>query len=134
MIGRRGIGRRGPGVVGMVARTAVIAGTASAVHHGVERRMDNRDANKQQEAYAEQAAVQNQADMQQMQAQLADLQAQQAYAAMQAQQAPPPPAPVAAPAVGGDDLLAKLQQLTQLKEAGALSDDEFAAAKARLLA
>jgi hypothetical protein len=115
-----------------MATAAVIGGAASAAGHAVDRRMDRKDAERQQEAYAQQAAVDNQAQIQAMQDQMAQMQAQQAYAAMQAQQAAPPPAP--APAAGGDDLMAKLQQLTQLKQAGALTDEEFAAAKAKLLA
>ena len=58
---------------------------------------------------------------------------QQTYAAQQQQYAPPPndvPAP-APPA--GDDLTAQLQQLSQLHNAGVLSDAEFAAAKQKLL-
>jgi hypothetical protein len=55
---------------------------------------------------------------------LADAQAQQQYAP------PPPPAPAAAP---GNDLTAQLQQLSQLHNAGVLSDAEFAAAKQKLL-
>jgi len=128
MIGRRRmVGRRGPGVVGTVARTAVIAGTATAVAHGVDRRMDGRDAAKQQEAEAEQAALQSQDDIAQMQAQMAAMQAQQAQAAIQAQTAP-------GPAAGGTDLMGQLQQLAQLKDAGALTEEEYAAAKAKLLA
>jgi Short C-terminal domain len=52
----------------------------------------------------------------------------------QAQAAPaqPPPAQ-AAPAPGGSDLVAQLKQLTDMKSAGALSDAEFEAAKAKLL-
>jgi hypothetical protein len=46
--------------------------------------------------------------------------------------APPPAA--AAPAAGADDLVEKLQQLTQLQDEGVLTPDEFAAAKAQLLA
>jgi hypothetical protein len=49
-----------------------------------------------------------------------------------AQQAPPPPAP-AAPAAGGDDPVAKLKELAQLHEQGILTDEEFAAAKQKLL-
>ena len=45
--------------------------------------------------------------------------------------APPPPPPAAAPA---NDLIAQLDQLAQLRAAGVLTDDEFAAAKAKLLA
>jgi hypothetical protein len=52
--------------------------------------------------------------------------------------APPPAGPTAppagtAPAAGGADLMAQLQQLQKMKEAGALTDEEFAAAKAKLL-
>jgi hypothetical protein len=55
--------------------------------------------------------------------------------AQQAQQAapPPPPAPAAAPAAG-NDLMGELSKLADLKAAGVLSDEEFAAAKAKLLA
>lgn len=111
-----------PGLVGTMARTAVIAGTANATVGA----MDRRRAGKQQAAYDEQAAQQAAFESQ---AQLAEMQAQ--LNAVQAQQAPAP-APAAAPA-GGDDLTAKLQQLGELKASGVLSDDEFAAAKAKLL-
>ena len=47
--------------------------------------------------------------------------------------APPPPPPAAAPAPA-NDLIAQLDQLAQLRAAGVLTDDEFAAAKAKLLA
>jgi putative oligomerization/nucleic acid binding protein len=61
---------------------------------------------------------------------LAELEAQQQPVAM----APPPaPAPAPAPAAGGD-LVSKLQQLKQLQDEGVLTADEFAAAKAQLLA
>ncbi len=49
-------------------------------------------------------------------------------AAAQAAAAPPPP-----PAPAANDLTAQLQQLATLKEQGILSDEEFAAAKAKLL-
>jgi Short C-terminal domain len=53
----------------------------------------------------------------------------------QQQQAPPPPAPAAAAAAsGGDDMVSRLKQLADLKASGALTDDEFNAAKAKLLA
>ena len=133
MLRRRAmVGRGGPGLVGTIATAAVAGAAAGAAARGVDRRMARRDARHQQEDYAQQAAIDNQAQLEEMQAQMAEMQAQQAYAAMQAQQAAPPPAP--APAAGGDDLMAKLQQLTQLKQAGALTDEEFAAAKAKLLA
>lgn len=102
--------RRGPGLVRTVGRTAVIAGTATAVSNRVSTRQATRAQEKAQAAaYQEQAAA----------------------------PAPPPaaPAPPAPPAAGGgeEDLVAKLKELADLKAAGVLSDDEFAAAKAKLL-
>ena len=58
---------------------------------------------------------------------LAELEAQQAPA-----MAPPPPAPAPAPA--GEDLVSKLRELKTLQDEGVLTADEFAAAKAQLLA
>jgi uncharacterized membrane protein YebE (DUF533 family) len=57
-------------------------------------------------------------------------QAQQAYAATQ-----PPPQEAAAPpaAAPADDTTAELERLAQLHQSGALTDDEFAAAKSKLL-
>ncbi len=106
-----------PGLVGMAARTAVVAGTATAVSGSVARHQQNK-ANEQyqQEAYA---AQQQQAAM--------DAAAAQAVANAQAAAAPAP-APSA-----GDDMMAKLQQLATLHSQGILSDEEFAAAKAKLL-
>jgi membrane protease subunit (stomatin/prohibitin family) len=101
--------RRGPGLVGMAVGTAVIAGTAGAVRHHQEQKYANQAAEQQ----AEQQAIYDQG--------VAAAQQQAAYAA--------PPAP-AAPAV---DLTAELQKLASLKEAGILTDEEFAAAKAKLL-
>jgi hypothetical protein len=53
----------------------------------------------------------------------------------QAPPAPPPsaPAPPAPPAAGESDTIAQLKQLADLHSAGALSDEEFAAAKAKVL-
>jgi hypothetical protein len=109
---RRRMGR--PGLVGTMARTAVVAGTATAVAGGVH----NRQMAKQQAAVDAQT---NDAEMAAMQAQLAELQAQQ----------PPPPPP---PAAGGGDLMAELQRLADMHASGILDDAEFAAAKAKLLA
>jgi hypothetical protein len=56
---------------------------------------------------------------------------------MQAQQAAPAPAPAPAPAAApaaGGDLMAELGKLADLKAAGVLTDEEFSAAKAKLLA
>ena len=60
---------------------------------------------------------------------------QQGVADAQAQQqAAPPPAPAPAGAAVGSDLTSQLQQLSQLHNAGVLSDAEFAPAKQKLLA
>jgi len=87
------------GLLRMAARTAVVAGTATAVSGRVARR----------------------------QASKYDQQAQEQEA-----QAGPEPAP-AAPAEPENDDMAKLQQLAQLHSQGVLSDEEFAAAKAKIL-
>ena len=110
-----------PGLVGTMARTAVVAGTATAVVGGMNR----HQAGKQQQA-SDAAAYQQEQQEAQMQAMAQQAAAQQAAA--QAAAAPPPPA--AAPA---NDLTSQLQQLATLKEQGILSDDEFAAAKAKLI-
>jgi len=57
MMGRR----RGPGLIGAAARTAVVAGTASAVHGRVARRQQQRWAAEDEQAYQEQAYQQQQA-------------------------------------------------------------------------
>lgn len=116
------IGRRGPGLMGTMARTAVIAGTATAVSGNVAR----RQAGKAQQA-------QMAAEMQQEQMK-AELRAEMAAEAAAAAPPPPPPAPAAAPAApAGDDTMAKLQQLADMKAQGLLTDEEFAAAKAKVL-
>ncbi len=119
--------RRGrPGLVGTMARTAVVAGTASAVVGSSQRRQQAKADAQYQEQAAQQAAFESQAQVAEMQAQLAEMQAQQA-------QAPAPAAPAPA-ASGGGDLTAQLQQLADLRAQGLIDDAEFAAAKARLLA
>jgi hypothetical protein len=106
-----------------MARTAVVAGTATAVSGNVQRRGAARQAQAADAAAYQQA--QEQAAMQaQMQAAAA-----QAAAAQAAQAPPPAPAPAAA-----DDPIAKLKELADLKAAGVLTDDEFAAMKAKILA
>ena len=115
------LGRFGrPGLIGMAARTAVVAGTATAVSGSVQRHQQEK-AYQQQEAQAYEMQ-QQQAAMQQA----AQQAAAQQYAAQQA-------AAPQAPAGGGDDLMAKLSQLGQLDAQGILSDEEFTAAKAKLL-
>lgn len=113
--------RRGgrPGLVGMAARTAVVAGTATAVSGRVARRQEGRA----------QDAAQDQAWEAQQQQDAMDAAAAQAVANAQAA-APAPAAPAAA---GGGDLMGQLNQLGALHAQGVLSDAEFAAAKAKLL-
>jgi transcription initiation factor TFIID subunit TAF12 len=109
MMRRRMVGRS---IARAAVGTAVIAGTAGAVHHHQDQKYAQQDAAAQQQydqAYQQGAA---------------DAQAQQQYYAPP----PPPPAPAA-----GTDLTAQLQQLAQLHTAGILSDEEFAAAKQKLL-
>ncbi|MHC2998376.1 SHOCT domain-containing protein [Microbacterium sp. HJ5] len=113
----RRVGR--PGLIGMAARTAVVAGTATAVSGGVARHQQNK-ANQQYEAQAYEA-----------QQQQAAMDAAAAQAVANAQAAAPAAAP--APAGGGSDMMAQLTQLSNLHAQGILSDEEFAAAKAKLL-
>ena len=108
-----------PGLIGMAARTAVVAGTATAVSGSVARHQQNK-AYEQQEAQAYEA-----------QQQQAAMNAAAAQAVANAQAAAPAPAP--APAGGGNDMMAQLTQLSTLHAQGILSDEEFAAAKAKLL-
>jgi hypothetical protein len=97
------------GLLRGVARTAVVAGTATAVSNRVSRRQANRWAEKDQ--------------------QQADAAYEEQQAAPQQQEAPPPPQAPAQP-----DVLGQLQQLGELKAAGVLTEDEFAAQKAKILA
>lgn len=103
------------GLLRGMARTAVVAGTATAVSNRVSRRQATR---WQQQEYDQQA------------------QQQPAYAAPPPAQ-PPPPAPAppapAPPPPGEDSLSDQLERLADLRAKGVLTDDEFAAAKARLL-
>lgn len=118
-----------PGLIRGVARTAVIAGTATAVSNGVSRRQAGRWAEKEQQqqanAYSQQQYAQAQYDQQQQYAQQQYAQQQAALAAQQAAAAP-----AAAPA---PDLVGEITKLAQLRDAGALTDAEFEAAKAKLL-
>jgi hypothetical protein len=97
-----------PGLMRGVARTAVVAGTATAVSNRVSRRQANRWSSQQDQQYAE----------------------QQQYA--QPQYAAPPPQPVApAPA---PDTIQQLKDLAELKNQGILTEAEFEAQKAKVLA
>ena len=98
------------GLIGGMARPAVVAGTATAVSNRVSRRQAGRWAAQEQQQYYEQ-------------------QPQQQYAAPQQQyQAPPAPAQDET-----DDTIAQLERLGSLRDKGILTDAEFAEQKARLL-
>jgi hemolysin activation/secretion protein len=108
-----------------LARAAMVGGAA---YVGSRAGANNANNNA--------AAAQQEADQSQ---QIAELQAQQA-----AQQAPPayappppayaPPAPAAPAPAAGVDIVAELTKLKELSDVGAITPDEFAAAKAKLLA
>jgi Short C-terminal domain len=124
------------GLVGGIARTAVAAGTWSAVQGRVQRHQQEKWAEEDQQRYAQQGRTaaqstddQQQHDLETIKAQLAMLQAQQAQAAIAAQAAQGrQPAPA-----GGSDLPAQLQRLSQMRDNGILTESEFAAAKAKML-
>jgi hypothetical protein len=88
-----------PGLLRGVARTAVIAGTATSVSNRVSRRQGQRWGQQEE--------------------------------AQQAQQAPPP---AAAPPASGASTIDQLKELGELKAQGILTEEEFAAQKAKLLA
>ena len=90
-----------PGLLRGMARTAVIAGTATSVSNRVSRRQGQRWAAQEEppQGYAE-----------------------------------PPPPPPPAPAPAAPDRVAQLKELAALKDQGVLTEEEFAAEKARILA
>ncbi len=87
-----------PGLLRGVARTAVIAGTATSVSNRVSRRQGQRWAQQEEQQAPQQA----------------------------------PAAPAAAPA-GGSSVIDQLKELGELKSQGILTEEEFAAQKAKLL-
>jgi hypothetical protein len=92
-----------PGLLRGVARTAVVAGTATAVSNRVSRRQAERWS--QQSGYGQEPAYEE----------------------------PPPPPPPAPAAAAGPDPIEQLKELGALHEQGILTDDEFAAQKAKIL-
>ena len=108
------------GLLRGMARTAVVAGTASAVSGRVQRRQANKFAEKD----AATAAKQQQAYDAQM------AQQQPAYQEPVYQQPPPPPA-----AAGGisNEAIEQLKELAALKEQGILTEQEFGVQKAKIL-
>ncbi len=138
-----------PGLIRGMARTAVVAGTASAVSGRVQRRQAERFAARDQQIAANRAAgwyggaAQQGYGTQQgagyQQAPGYEQQYQQAPGYEQAAGSPAPaagsgePTP-ATPASGGTDaLIAQLRQLGDLRDQGILTEEEFAAQKAKLL-
>jgi hypothetical protein len=95
-----------PGLLRGMARTAVVAGTATAVSNRVSRRQSNRWAGQDQAYYEEQAPP---------------------------PAAPPPAAPAAPAAPSGESRIDQLRELGELKASGVLTDQEFEAEKARIL-
>ena len=89
-----------PGLRRGVARTTVIAGTATSVSNRVSKRQGERWQAQEQQQYEQQ------------------------------QQAAPPPA---APADGGNSTIDQLKELGELKAQGILTEEEFAAQKAKIL-
>ena len=94
-----------PGLLRGVARTAVVAGTATAVSNRVSRRQANRWSQQEEQQYAQ----------------------EQHY-----QQPPPPPPPPPPPAP--TDVVTQLKGLADLKAQGILTDAEFESQKAKILA
>jgi uncharacterized Zn finger protein len=103
-----------PGLLRGVARTAVVAGTATAVSNRVSRRQANRWSAQEEQQYYQQQ-------------QYAQPEPQPQYV-----QAAPAPAPVAA--APAPDMIEQLKELAELKAQGILTEAEFDAQKAKLLA
>lgn len=116
MMRRRG----GRGVVGTMATTAVVVGTAGAVAGHQQAKQAGKAQQQQAAAQAQQQAAAESQQLAEMQAQMQAMQASQGAAA-------------AGAAPAGGDIMGQLQQLAQMKESGLLSDAEFQVAKAKLL-
>ena len=120
-----------PGLIRGVARTAVVAGTATAVSNRVSRRQAGRWSAKEQQQYEHEQYEQQQSAQQYppQYAQPAPPQSPPQYA-----QPAPPQSPPQQDAGGGmSDKLAQLQQLGELKAQGVLTEAEFQQQKARIL-
>ncbi|WP_433829852.1 SHOCT domain-containing protein [Actinoplanes sp. CA-015351] len=98
-----------PGLLRGMARTAVVAGTATAVSNRVSRRQAGRWSRQNEEEEMRQQYEQ------------------------QPQYAAPAPAPVAAPLDPTSARIEQLQKLGELRAQGVLTDAEFEAQKARIL-
>jgi hypothetical protein len=94
-----------PGLLRGVARTAVVAGTATAVSNRVSRRQAQRWQSQGSDPYG---------------------QPEPAYQEPAPQYQEPPPQPQ-------QDMVQQLKDLAELKDQGILTEEEFAAQKARIL-
>jgi hypothetical protein len=97
------------GLLGGIAKTAVVAGTSQATRNAVNRRQAKRNVRAYSQA---QQPVQGQ---------------QVVYAS------PPPAAPAPAAPASQDDTIAQLERLGALKNQGVLTEEEFQAQKAKIL-
>ena len=95
-----------PGLLRGVARTAVVAGTATAVSGRVQRRQAEKFAGRDAQIAADRQAAYD-------------------------EQAAPPPGPAAEPPA--TDMVSQLKSLAELRDQGILTEDEFAAQKAKIL-
>ena len=101
-----------PGLLRGVARTAVVAGTATAVSGRVQRRQAEKYTDRDAQIAADR---------------------EQAYEQQTAAAAPPPPPPAAPAAPAQSDMIQQLKDLGELHAQGILTDEEFAAQKAKIL-
>jgi hypothetical protein len=104
-----------PGLLRGVARTAVVASTATAVSGRVQRRQAERFAERDAQIYADREAAYD-----------------DQFVDARAPVPPPPDAPAPVPPAQ-PDTLEQLERLGALMEQGLLTDEEFAAQKARIL-
>jgi len=121
-------GRPGRRIARVAAGSAVMAGTAGAVHHHQQKRWNSKEQEKYQaSAEQQQLAVQ--------QAQIEQLQQQQQYAAPPPQYAAPPPqyAPAAPAETAAPTYVDELQRLAKLRDQGIISAEDFEAKKRQLL-
>jgi hypothetical protein len=103
-----------PGLIRGVARTAVVAGTATAVSGRVQRRQAAKFADRDAQIVAERNAAYQQQ--------------------VEAQAPPAPEAPAPAPAPEPQmDMITRLKELAELRDQGILTEEEFAAQKAKIL-
>jgi hypothetical protein len=122
-----------PGLIRGVARTAVVAGTATAVAGRVSRRQQGRWAAQDQQAYEHEYYEQQQQQAYQQQPYQQQPYPPQPYPQQAAYPQPAAAQPAAAPANDMSGQIAQLKQLAELRDQGVLSNDEFEAQKQKIL-